>query len=178
MLGLIRKNLFHRRLTVERIKRTLGVGANDLTTRFHAAAGAPIRRYREDRRLECACRLLVDAELDVETIASLLGYRNAEALSRAFKRRYGVRPLVYREFGGKLSREASGGAGESRPPLVPSYLAGVAASAPGAPCARCGDALEPAARPRVFEDLAPICDRCARQRAPELAGLLGAEEAD
>ena len=31
---------------------------------------------------------------------------------------------------------------------------------------------------RVFEDSAPICDRCARQRAPELATLLEARAAD
>ncbi len=54
---------------------TRGIGANDLTTPFHAAAGAPIGRYLEDRRRSCACRLLVDTELDVQTIALLVGYR-------------------------------------------------------------------------------------------------------
>ncbi len=172
VLGMIRENLFQPRLTVERIKRVLGVGANDLTTRFHAAAGAPIRDYREDRRLECASRLLVDTELDLETVAMLVGYRSCEVFARAFKRRYGVRPPVYREFGGRLSQEAAAAAGVGRAPVAPRHLAGVAALTPGVLCLCCGDALETAPAVRVFEDLAPICDGCARERAPELAALL------
>ena len=77
-----------------------------------------------------------------------MGRGGREVFSRAFKRRYGVRPPVYRQFGGRLSGEAA---------------------------ARCGDELEPAAAVRVFEDLATICDGCARQRAPELIAWLDGE---
>ena len=178
VLGLIRENLFQPRLTVQRIRRVLGIGANDLTTHFRAAAGAPIRDYLEDRRLECACRLLVDSQLDVQGIALLVGYRGKEVFSRALKRRYGVRPRIYRELGGRLSREAAESAVAGRAPMAPRHLAGTAALAPGAVCAACGEALEPRPGLRIFEDLAPICDRCGRQRAPALAGLLAAAEAD
>ncbi len=174
VLQMIRQNLFQPRLTVGRIKRALGVGANDLTTRFHAAAGAPIGRYLDDRRMECACRLLTDTELDVETIALLVGHRSKEVFARAFGRRHGVRPLVYREFGGRLSQEALDAAQPGRAPAVPRYVAGQAALASRVPCARCGDGLAPGAAMRVFEDLAPICDVCARQRAPELVALVEA----
>ncbi len=174
VLVMIRDNLFQPRLTVKHIKRTLGVGANDLTTRFKAAAGAPIREYLDDRRLECAARLLVDTRLDVETIALLVGHRKREVFARAFQRRYGVRPPVYRESGGRLSRTALETARPGRVPLAPRFLAGWSALASGVPCAHCGRALAPEPMVRVFDDLAPICDHCARQRVPELAGLLEA----
>lgn len=174
VLVLIRDNLLQPRLTVERIKQAIGVGANDLTTQFGDVAGESIGKYREDRRLECACRLLVDTQLDVKTIASLLGYPKAEALGRAFKRRYGVRPPIYREFGGRLSPEALEAAQPGRAAVVPRYVAGLSALASQVHCRRCDDVLEPGVAMRVFRDLAPICDACARERAPELVAALGA----
>ncbi len=177
VLVTIRENLFQPGLTVKLIKRALGVGANDLTTRFRDATGAPIREYFENRRLESASRLLVDTELDVQTIARLVGHRKGEVFARAFKRRYGVRPPAYREFDGKLSREAMADAAPGRAPVAPRYLAGFADLTPGALCARCSARLEPVPGMRVFEDLAPICGLCAREQAPELAALLDAEGA-
>ncbi len=177
VLEMIRRNLFEPRLTVGHIKRALGVGSNDLTTRFRDAAGAPIREYRDDRRQECAGRLLVDTELEVETVGLLVGYKGKEVFSRAFNRRYGVRPLIYRECRGRLSPEALSAARPGRAPAVPRYLAGLTALASGVPCAGCGHLLEPGVEMRVFDDLAPICDRCAREQAPELAVLLEAGRA-
>ncbi len=98
-----------------------------------------------------------------------MGFSRQEGLSRAFQKRYGVRPTIYREFSGKLSPEVANDATADRPPILPRFLAGIAAVAPGAACGRCGGALEAGRAPRVFEDLAPICDRCARRQAPELA---------
>ena len=83
------------------------MGAHDVTTHFRKAAGATIRLYLEDRRLESACRLLLDTGLAVDRIGRLLGYSGSESFSRAFKRRFGQRPPVYREFGGRLSPEAA-----------------------------------------------------------------------
>ncbi len=162
-LRLIRANLFHPRLTVERLQAALQVGAHDYTTEFRRAAGVSIHRYFTDRRLEAAARLLLDTELRVGPIGLLVGYSGSEALSRAFKTRYGVRPPVYRELEGKLSPEVASDARADRPPLLPRYLAGTAAVAGGAVCRRCGDELEAGMALRVFDDLAPICGRCARQ---------------
>jgi prevent-host-death family protein len=172
-LRLIRANLFHPRLTVERLQAALQVGAHDYTTEFRRAAGVSIHRYFTNRRLEAAARLLLDTELRVQAIGLLVGYSGSEALSRAFKTRYGVRPPVYREFEGNLSPAVASDAGADRPPLLPRYLAGMAAVAEGTVCGRCGDALEAQATLRVFEDLAPICSRCARQRSPELVAIQG-----
>ncbi|MCP3957278.1 MAG: type II toxin-antitoxin system prevent-host-death family antitoxin [bacterium] len=179
VLQMIRANLFKRRLTVERIRAALRVGSHDLTTEFRHAVGAPIHRYLTDRRLECGSLLLVDTDLEVGTIARLCGYGGSESFSRAFKKRYGVRPPIYREFEGELSLPVASAAGPGRPPPAPRYLAGRATLPEGSRCAGCGGELETAATPlRVFEDLAPICDVCARDRAPELIESLGGEAVD
>ncbi len=85
-----------------------------------------------------------------------------------------MRPLVYREFGGKLTREAMADAAPGRAPVAPRYLAGFADLTPGALCARCSVGLEPVSGMWVFEDLAPICGLCAREQAPELAAQVDA----
>ncbi len=174
-LRLIRANLFRPRLTVERLQAVLKVGAHDFTTDFARAAGAPIHRYLTDRRLEAAARLLVDTELEVRAIGRLVGYGSFESLSRAFRKRYGVRPTIYRELAGRLSPEVAGDAAADLPPILPRYLAGTAAVA-GASCGRCGGELEAGAAWRVFEDLAPLCESCDRERAPELAAVPGVGE--
>ncbi len=176
-LRLIRANLFRPRLTVERLKAALQVGANDFTTDFRDATGVTIHRYLTDRRLEVAARLLLDTELEAGAIARLVGYGRLEALSRAFGKRYGLRPSIYREFDGELSPEAARDAGADLPPLLPRRLAGTAAVPAGTVCGRCGGDLETAAALRVFEDLAAICPSCARERAPELAAMLSAGDA-
>ncbi len=176
VLRLIRANLFRPRLTVERIRATLGVAAHDLTTEFSRAAGAPIHRYLTERRLDCAARLLVDTDLGVATIARLVGYSRVESFARAFKQQHGLRPPIYRELEGELSLASASQAAADRPSPAPRHLAGCAALPPGSRCERCGAALEPAPAVRVFEDLVPICDRCARARAPELGALLGGDE--
>jgi len=172
LLRLIRRNLFHPRLTVERIKKTLKIGAHNVTSRFRKATGAPIRSYLEDRRLETASRLLLDCELSTQKIGRLVGYSGSEALSRAFKRRYGTRPRVYRQFGGKLAAHVASEAATDRAPQTPRFLAGFSQLTPEVPCTRCGDALRPENSLRVFDQLAPICPACARRQAPELAALL------
>ncbi len=176
VLRLIRANLFKPRLTVQRIQATLGVAGHDLTTEFGRVTGASIHRYLADRRLECGERLLVDTDLDVAPIARLVGYSRTESFARAFKKRRGVRPPIFRELRGELSLSAASRCAADRLPLAPRYLAGSAALPPGSRCG-CGASLEPAAAVRVFEDLAPICDRCAREWAPELGALLDGDEA-
>ena len=154
------------------------MGAHDFTTEFARAAGVPIHRYLTDRRLEAAARLLVDTDLPVRAIGRLVGYSRLESLSRAFKKSYGVRPSIYREFAGRLSPEVASDARADSPPPLPRYLAGTAAVPTGATCKRCDGALEAGTALRVFEDLAPLCGRCAHERAPELTAIPGDGEAD
>lgn len=171
ILRQIRRELFRKDLTVGRLRQDLGLAANDTTTRFRCHTGAGIRRYIEDRRLECARRLVLDSGLGFDEVAGLVGFRRYRTLRDAFQRRLGCRPKVYRETR------------RPRLPELPRFVAGVAPLASEtrrAPprCGRCRAGLEAGSRVRVFEDLAMLCDPCARRHAPPaVAAALDADEA-
>jgi AraC-like DNA-binding protein len=163
ILQQIRRELFRKDLTVGRLRQELGLSANDTTTRFRRHTGAPIRRYVEDRRLECARRLVLDTRLGFAEIARLVGFRKSRTFREVFKRRLGCRPEVYRETH------------KPRLPELPRFVAGVAPLPPETRCGRCRADLEAGTRVRVFEDLSILCARCARRHAPpEIAAVLGA----
>lgn len=53
--------------------------------------------YLVELRMEYARELLKEGRLQIQLIASRIGYRNAGDLSRAFRQRFGVSPREYRE---------------------------------------------------------------------------------
>ena len=180
ILRLVRDNLFDPLLNVERVRRSLGLRSNDTTTEFHREIGEPIKRYLVSRRLEVACRLLLQTQLSTHEIALMVGWRAFKSFSHTFNKRLGCRPRVYRSSGGLLGRR------QPPPPRkkpeavttktkdgLPRFVAAVAEMAAGACCSRCGAGLgaEPAAR--VFEEARAICDLCALEHAPrELVDFL------
>ncbi|MEE8526872.1 MAG: helix-turn-helix domain-containing protein [Thermoanaerobaculia bacterium] len=171
VLRQIRRELFRKDLTVGRLRQELSLAANDTTTRFRRHTGAGIRRYVEDRRLECARRLILDSDLGFAEIAGLVGFHRYRTFREAFQRRLGCRLKVYRETR------------RPRLPELPRFVAGVAplsSETRRAPsrCGRCRAGLEAGTRVRVFEDLAMLCDPCARRHAPPaIAAALDADEA-
>ncbi len=167
ILELVRRELFRTDLTVGRLRRELGLASNDSTIRFRSHTGAGIRRYIEDRRLECARRLVVDTDLGFDEIAAQVGFRKARTFREAFQRRLGCRPKVFRET--------------RRPRLteLPRFVAGVAPLPPETRCERCRADLETGIRLRIFEDLKILCDHCARRHAPPaITAALEAPEAE
>ena len=125
VLRLIRANLFTPQIKVQTILDAVGPVSHDITTELKKATGATIGQYLEDRRLETACRLLVDTGLEVQTIAFLVGYSGSRALARAFSKRLGLSPAVYRQLGGRLSPEVARRGKAGLPPLTPRYVAAV-----------------------------------------------------
>ncbi|MEM6862609.1 MAG: AraC family transcriptional regulator ligand-binding domain-containing protein [Myxococcota bacterium] len=66
--------------------------------RVAAGAGTTLSQLRDDEVMRRARTLLLEAPLSsVESIAFELGYSDARALRRAFKRAYGTTPSVYRQ---------------------------------------------------------------------------------
>ncbi len=96
MLELMRRHLFDPRLDVGWLLAGLKLSHN-ASSRFRAKIGVGPKRYLEQRRLETACRLLRDTELEVREIGKLVGYRRFAAFSHAFKQRLGRRPKGYRD---------------------------------------------------------------------------------
>ena len=95
VLRLVRDNLFDPRLNVARVRGTLGLRSNDVTTRFRREIGEPIKRYIVSRRLEVACRLLLQTELSTHEIARMVGWKAFKSVSHTFNKRLGCRPRAY-----------------------------------------------------------------------------------
>jgi AraC-like DNA-binding protein len=64
--------------------------------RFRSLAGEPPGAYVTRVRLDRARRLLQSTDATVADVADRVGYGSSEALSRAFKARYGVAPSAVR----------------------------------------------------------------------------------
>jgi AraC-like DNA-binding protein len=76
------------------IARSLGMTARTLHRRLSARA-TTFRELQERTRMEVAERLLRDFELTTELIASRVGFSDASAFSRAFRRWSGRSPRAY-----------------------------------------------------------------------------------
>ncbi len=77
------------------VAERLGIHERTLNRRL-AAEGTSFRELREDVRLESACQLLKDTRIPAYQIAEILGYSDATALSRAFRRWSGEPPVKWR----------------------------------------------------------------------------------
>ncbi len=165
-LRLIRANLFQQRFNVKRLQAALGVGAHDFTTEF------PPRR-------RCADPPIPHGSPPGGRCAPAAGHRAAgegdrpprrlqppggpcPGLQQALRRA----PVDRRELGGRLSPEVAADAAADLPPVLPRFLAGIAAVTAGTACGRCGGELETAAMLRVFEDLARSATAAPAGRRP------------
>ena len=83
----------------------LGMHQRTLNRRL-AGEGTSFRRIREDVRLEAACQLLESSDRPVFQVADVLGYSDATAFTRAFRRWAGVSPTQWRHERGPARRDA------------------------------------------------------------------------
>ncbi len=80
------------------IAAALGLTSRALEQHFAAAADASPRRVYTAIRLRSARRLVEETRLSILEIANRSGYRNASAMTRAFKREFGVAPQTMRRL--------------------------------------------------------------------------------
>ena len=83
-------------LPVAHIARRVGVTARTLETLFGRTVGTGPGAYYLDLRLNAARRLLLDARLPAAEVALRSGFSSISTFSRAFKRRFGLSPSVFR----------------------------------------------------------------------------------
>ncbi len=88
----------HGDVQVERVARHLGLSRRTFARKL-AVEGLTYSALLEELRLALALRYLADPELSISKIAWLLGYREASAFSRAFRRWTGASPRTARAGG-------------------------------------------------------------------------------
>jgi len=89
-----------RHWTVEDMARVATMSRSAFSERFRVLVGEAPIRYLSALRLARAARFLRTTDTTVAEIARRVGYRSEEALSRAFKARFGDAPSVFRRNNG------------------------------------------------------------------------------
>ena len=84
-------------LSVERLATRTDLGVRHFSRRFRAAFGMTPAVYVEQLRLDEARRRLPIRNQTVAGVAAAVGYASADAFCRAFERRFGVTPSIYRK---------------------------------------------------------------------------------
>jgi len=95
-----------RRWTVAALSRVAGLSRAPFARRFRRATGMPPLRWLTEHRLGLAQRSLVEGDLPLAEIAVEIGYASEFALSKAFKRLFGIAPGLYRRAA-SVGRRAS-----------------------------------------------------------------------
>jgi len=78
------------------VARRLGVSLRSLLFAFRARFGRTPTQYLRDVRLRRAQQLLLTTDLSIAEVAVRTGFRDASYFDRAFKKRFGVTPLIFR----------------------------------------------------------------------------------
>jgi AraC-like DNA-binding protein len=86
-----------RRWSVPELAKLAGASRAAFARLFRAATGSSPKRWLTALRLELAARRLAETDETLARIATHVGYLSEFALSRAFKRHYGVAPACYRK---------------------------------------------------------------------------------
>ncbi|HEX6416844.1 MAG TPA: GlxA family transcriptional regulator [Acidimicrobiales bacterium] len=91
-------------LTVDALAARVSMSARNFARTFRRETGTTPASFVEQLRIEEARRLLATTDLTVAAIARRIGLRHAETLHRAFRRRVGTTPELYRQH---FARRAS-----------------------------------------------------------------------
>lgn len=87
---------YREELTNERLADLVGYHAYHLNRLFAAATGTTLHGYVLRQRLNRACYLLLNTDLDLKELPEQTGFRSYPHFSSYFKRVYGVSPVEYR----------------------------------------------------------------------------------
>jgi len=83
-------------LSVERLAEKACLSPRHFTRRFKRSFGAAPGDFVENMRLDEARRRLSTSAVTVEGVAESVGFASADSFRRAFERRFGIAPSIYR----------------------------------------------------------------------------------
>ncbi|MBQ7371169.1 MAG: AraC family transcriptional regulator [Blautia sp.] len=91
------QNNYFSAIQVTDIAAYVGINRSYLYTLFHSELGISPQKFLSDFRLSRAENLLSSTELSIENISVSCGYQNPLVFSKAFKKRFQITPLKYRQ---------------------------------------------------------------------------------
>lgn len=94
-LRFIRENV-NRPVRVKDIIEASGLSHRALNDQFHSELGCSIGKQFTRTRVDYICRLLADTDMQIQEIATTVGYEDDRHFSRYFKRITGLTPQAYR----------------------------------------------------------------------------------
>ena len=78
--------------TIKRLSLLFGINETKLKRNFKQMTGKPIFSYLTDLRMEKAKSLLINGQLNVSEVAYVVGYKNPQHFTSAFKRKFNCVP--------------------------------------------------------------------------------------
>ena len=101
-------------LSAEALADRACLSPRHFSRRFKDAFGSPPGTFVETLRLTEARERLTLPDQTIESVAASVGFKSADAFSRAFERRYGLKPTSYRKhFSFRARRESQEATNES-----------------------------------------------------------------
>jgi AraC-like DNA-binding protein len=88
--------LADRNITTVKVARRLNVKTSNFEYYLDEILQLPFNKWVNQQKLYYCCRLLKETELPLGNIATLAGYNDLSAMSKAFKRKYNITPSDYR----------------------------------------------------------------------------------
>ncbi|WP_453967547.1 helix-turn-helix domain-containing protein [Amorphus sp. MBR-141] len=112
-----------RTVSLEELSELVDRSAEHTCRAFRRTTGVPPLRWQAQKRMEVACRLLIDTDASLTSIAQQVGYAGQSAFGAVFRKLLGVSPGRYRSLATEGGAAAQGLPGTDTPasatPLPP-----------------------------------------------------------
>lgn len=93
----IHQHLFQPRLTVAWVREACGITSNSFPQYFKHCHQVSPHQYIQAHRIQAACRVLRQEDVDLFGLSLSLGYSRYRTFGRAFQRLMGTSPSTFRE---------------------------------------------------------------------------------
>ena len=107
---------FASELALDEVARRIATSRRQQQRAFAEVGGTSFRDHVTDVRMAKAAAMLTSSQLTVGKVSRAVGYRQQAQFAKAFRRRYGVAPGVYRR-----SPDGHGPLVDGRAPMVDGY---------------------------------------------------------
>lgn len=88
---------YEEKINVKSLAARYGINPNYFSTIFKEQLGLTCTKYITMKRLDYACRMLKETDINVEEIAKSVGYNDLQYFYRVFKKEFNYTPMEYRK---------------------------------------------------------------------------------